>query len=97
MNIFKYRALLGAGVALGAPGAPTHSKCAVSMAGGPTLAAPARSSLVLGGAPWLGGQCTVFGAVTEGHGVAGRLAAVDLGGGSPSGPRTPRLGYWPLR
>lgn len=55
------------------------------------MAAPARSSLVLGGAPCLGGQSAVFGAVTEGHGAAGRLAAVGLERGEvPRAARGPR-------
>ena len=69
----------------------THSKYAVSMARGADIdSAGSQFFVVLGDAPWLDGQYTVFGEVTEGRDVVDRLATVGLEGGRfPEQPRNP--------
>ena len=69
----------------------THSKYAVSMARGADIdSAGSQFFVVLGDAPWLDGQYTVFGEVTEGRDVVDRLAAVGLEGGRfPEQPGNP--------
>ena len=60
----------------------THTKYTVSMARGADIdSAGSQFFVVLGDAPWLDGQYTVFGEVTEGRDVVDRLAAVELAGG----------------
>ena len=76
-------------------GAP-HTKYAVSMARGADIdSAGSQFFVVLGDAPWLDGQYTVFGAVTEGRGTVDRLAAVGLEGGrfpeQPADPEETRI------
>ena len=77
-------------------GAATHTKYAVSMARGADIdSAGSQFFVVLGDAPWLDGQYTVFGAVTEGRGTVDRLAAVELEGGrfpeQPADPEETRI------
>ena len=46
--------------------------------------------VVLGDAPWLDGEYTVFGSVTEGRETVDRLASVELEGGKfPEQPADP--------
>ena len=72
-------------------GAATHSKYAVSMARGADIdSAGSQFFVVLGDAPWLDGQYTVFGMVTEGRDTVDRLASVGLEGGRfPEQPADP--------
>lgn len=74
----------------GAAGA-THSKYAVSMARGADIdSAGSQFFVVLGDAPWLDGQYTIFGSVTEGRDTVDRLASVELAGGKyPEQPANP--------
>ena len=54
-----------------------------------------RFPAVLGDAPWLDGEYTVFGMVTEGRDTVDRLASVELEGGrfpeQPAGPSETRV------
>ena len=74
-----------------AAGGASHTKYTVSMARGADIdSAGSQFFIVLGDAPWLDGQYTVFGSVTEGRDVVDRLAAVELAGGQfPEQPRNP--------
>lgn len=77
-------------------GAATHTKYAVSMARGADIdSAGSQFFVVLGDAPWLDGQYTVFGEVTEGRDTVDRLAAVGLEGGrfpeQPADPEETRI------
>lgn len=69
----------------------THTKYAVSMARGADIdSAGSQFFVVLGDAPWLDGEYTVFGSVTEGRGTVDRLASVELEGGRfPEQPADP--------
>lgn len=72
-------------------GMATHTKYAVSMARGADIdSAGSQFFVVLGDAPWLDGQYTVFGMVTEGHDTVDALASVELEGGKfPEQPADP--------
>ncbi len=57
----------------------THAKYAVSMARGAAIdSAGSQFFIVLDDSPWLDGQYTIFGHVTEGHDIVDLLAAVEL-------------------
>ena len=71
-------------------GTQKHKKYVVSMARGDAIdSAGSQFFVVLDNAPWLDGQYTIFGAVTEGKDVIDKIAAIELDESYVEQPKNP--------